>query len=422
VTGQRLDRLLGDPQLEWFVQRVRRRIELGQSLDATVTLAEATPAQRQAVQRLLGRPPRAGRALTVSLPSVDLVLRRSGACPDGLAAAVVRLGGPVRVRADAAAARERAWQRAFVALEDAVAAAQRDELGRWLAELRASGLVKRLEPDPRAASVLLGRLAAIVVALPAAGEPIGRFAARVAGGAHALDDREPLAALALGAARALAGLPAPGHGESLTESRSEAWAAVGLLRDELSSLVLSIGLPGDPATVTGTNLAAARDGGEPVALTLRQLARDAPRWGHALRGAQVRVCENPVVLALAADHLGSRCPPLVCTSGQPSAAVMTLLRGLAAAGARLAYHGDFDWGGIRIANVLHARLAIAPWRFDAASYEDALATGPGPRLRGTPTTARWDPALTPAMLRSGRAVEEESVLDQLLDDLSGAAG
>jgi uncharacterized protein (TIGR02679 family) len=299
-----------------------------------------------------------------------------------------------------------------------VAAAGRPELLQWLDELGRSGLVKRLQPDPKRARTLLGRLASVVAALPADGEPLGWFAARHAGGAHALDHGKPLATLALGAARALAGLPPPRGGESPAESRREAWAAVGLLRGELSSVVLSLGLPGDGTSGTGGILTVARDRGEPVALTLRQVAGDRPTWDRSLRTTRVWICENPVVLALAADRLGPRCPPLVCTSGQPGAAVMTLLQGLATAGAQLVHHGDFDWGGVRIGNVLHARLSVAPWRFDVAAYERAVALHPGPRLRGAPVGTAWDQELSAAMQRAGRAVEEEAVVEELLDDLA----
>jgi uncharacterized protein (TIGR02679 family) len=421
VTGfdeERLRRLLGDPHLAWLVRRARRRIELGKPLEGSVTLAEPTAAERQAVHRLLGRPPRQGRSLSVSFDAIGELLRRSGACTEGLAAAVVRLSGPVTVREDAT----EAWREAFTELEAVVATARRPELVDWLDELHRSGLVKRLQPDPQRARTLLGRLGSVVSALPADGEPLGRFAARHVGSAHALDHGRPLATLALGAARALAGLPPPRAGESPAESRREAWAAVGLLRGELSSVVLSLGLPGDGASVAGRTLAVATDRGEPVALTLRQLARDPPTWDRSLRRTRVWVCENPVVLALAADRLGPRCPPLVCTSGQPGAAVMTLLRGLAAAGANLVHHGDFDWGGIRIGNVLHARLPVAPWRFDASAYERAVAGHPGPRLRGAPVGAAWDAEVSAAMQRAGRVVEEEAVVDELLDDLATGSG
>ncbi|THD75214.1 MAG: TIGR02679 family protein, partial [Phenylobacterium sp.] len=54
-------------------------------------------------------------------------------------------------------------------------------------------LLKRLEPDAARARELLERLDTVLAVLPAGGEPLGRFAARHAGGAHALDDGQPLA-------------------------------------------------------------------------------------------------------------------------------------------------------------------------------------------------------------------------------------
>lgn len=355
-------------------------------------------------------------------------MRRSGASPDGLTAAVLALTGPVVVREEARAADRRAWEQAFAPLADAVrrrAESATEEGARWtpwLQHLRDSGVVRRLEGDPLAAQALLRALADVVVALPAQGEPLGRFAARVAGGAHALDEGEPLGTLALGAARALAGLRHPATGESQAESRREAWAAVGLLCDELSSVVLTLGLPGDGQTCSGRILQAAGQSGQPVWLTLRQLVRDPSAWmrvrGDDLAGRTVRICENPVVVALAADRLGSRSAPLVCTNGQPGAATMTLLRALVAAGARLAHHGDFDWGGVRIGNVLHSRLPLAPWRFDARAYLHAAGTLASPKpLEGRRATAAWDPSLTEAMRRVGRRVEEEIVVEDLLADL-----
>lgn len=406
----RLARLLGGEDLAWLVDRVRRRLERAEPLDGSVALTDATPEQRHAVQRLLGRRPRAGRTLQVSLPAVDEVLRRSGACPDGLAAAVVALTGPVTVRSSVAAARERAWQAAFAPVQTATAA--RPELAAWYEQLHGSGLVRRLAGTPEAAVPLLAEVAAVLDQLPASGEPLGRFAARVTGDAHALDDDRPLATLVIGAARALAGLPA-GAG---AEWRREVWAAVGLLRDELSTIVLALGLPGDGSTATGRTLGALRAAGQPVALTLRQLVRDAPRLDVA--GRTVSICENPVVVADAADRLGSACAPLVCSNGQPGAAVLRLLRLLAAAGARLRFHGDFDWGGLRIGNVLHRGLPVTAWRYDARAYQDLLAAGLGRELTGPPIDAHWDSELGPAMRTAGRRIDEELVLDDLLVDLA----
>ncbi|SDH28240.1 Protein of unknown function C-terminus [Sinosporangium album] len=71
-------------------------------------------------------------------------------------------------------------------------------------------------------------------------------------------------------------------------------------------------------------------------LTLRQLRRH----DAAMPAGAVRLCENPVVVAAAADQLGADCAPLLCVNGRPSAAVWRLLDLLAQGGSRFAYHGD----------------------------------------------------------------------------------
>jgi uncharacterized protein (TIGR02679 family) len=411
IDGARLERLLGGEDLAWLVVRVRKRMERGQTLDTTVTLPDATTSQRAAIQRLLGRPPVPGRALTVSLPAVDRVLRDSGASTAGLEAAIIALTGEVVDRQLAAAEVQQSWRLAFEPLREHVE--QRPELTDWLAELARSGLIRRLAGVSSKAGPLLADLAAVVRELPAQGELLGRFAARVTGRAHALDDGEPLATLALSAARALSGLE-PGNG---TEWRRELWASVGVLRDELSATVLTLGFPGNPESATGRALGALREGGQPAVLTLRQVVRDEIR----VTTPYVFVCENPVVISTAADGPGRDCAPLVCTNGQPSAAVIHLLRRLAADGARLVYHGDFDWGGIRIGNVIFDRLPARPWRFGAADYQAAAASIPqrGHALNGSPVAASWDPALGQVMTTTACAIEEEHVLDQLLSDLTG---
>ena len=414
IDRERLNRLLGDPELAWLLDRVRRRIELGQPTRGTIVHRPATPAERGAVARLFGRPPRAGRGLSVSLDELDGLLRLSGVHEGGLEEAVLTLTGPVTVRADRIADEQRAWAEAFTQIE--AAGAGRAELAAWVDRIRASGVVKRLAGgSPTTGRALLDALASVVAALPtSAGESLSAFAARVTGRAHALDDGSPLGTLALGAARALAGLEPPGPDESAADARREAWAAVGVLCDELSSIVLTLALPGD-ASATGGVLTAAGANSEPVWLTLRQLVRAPPQW-HGIDS--VLVVENPSVVALAADALGARCPPIVCTNGQPRAATMLLLRLLAAAGVRLRHHGDFDWGGLTIGNLLHRRLPIEPYHFSRDAYLRAVAVHPhAAPLTGSVTPASWDSGLTDAMREAGRRIEEELVANDLLETL-----
>jgi uncharacterized protein (TIGR02679 family) len=107
---------------------------------------------------------------------------------------------------------------------------------------------------------------------------------------------------------------------------------------------------------------------------------------------------------------------MVCTNGQPRAATMVVLRSLAAAGARLRHHGDFDWGGIMIGNLLHRHLPVEPCKFDRHAYLRAVALHPhAAPLTGSPISATWDSGLADAMREAGYRIEEELVVSDLLD-------
>ncbi|MDT0318433.1 TIGR02679 family protein [Streptomyces millisiae] len=394
----RLRRLLGDPELAWLVDRARRRLAHERPLTGPVSLTDPTPAQRAAAERLLGRPPGRGRTLTIPLEAVDATLRRSGASPEGLTAAITALTGPVIPRSEARAAEDWAWAIAYAPLDDL------PHLADWATRLRAEGLVRRLARTPETARELLTDTVTVLRALPTdPATSLPAFAARVLGSAHALDDGTPLATLTLSGVRALTGHPA-GTG---AEWRRAAWASAGLLRDDLSSTVLTLNLLGTPALDWHASQ------GEPAVLTLRQLAHRPPES----TAGTVHVCENPAVLAAAADRHGPHCPPLVCLQGQPSAAALTLLRHLHDRGATLQYHGDFDWGGLRIANSLLRHVPFRPWRYTTPDYLAAADPTTSPPLTGVPVATPWDPPLATALTRTGVRVEEETVLDLLLDDL-----
>jgi len=423
--SSKLRRLLGGEPTQWLVRRARDRLEAGRPLTGTVILVGATADQRRAVERLTGRPPRSGTSLSVSLPEVDRVLRESGAASGGLAEAVALLTGPLRDRNRDRSDMASAWAGAFAPLDETIAG--RTEWAAWRGWLDATGVVRRLVPSPDAALVLLDQVAAVLRRLPSPGISIGRLAAECCGDAHALDDGRPAGTLALSAVRALAGLPFAA--DVSADSRRAVWARVGVHLDELSSWVLCLGLSGDARTALGRMLALQREAGEPAVLTLRQLRCH----DEVMPAGTVRICENPVVIAAAADELGSRCPPLVCVSGQPSAAAWRLLELLAAGGAEFGYHGDFDWGGIRIAEAVRERVGKRQshwehWRYDQDAYEavaaamtDVHAAARPPRLAGEPVATPWDPGLAAAMARHDVRIEEELSLDILLADLASSS-
>lgn len=422
VSVDQLSRLLGGPELEWIVRRARDRLSQGRPLTGSIALSDASADQRRAAERLTGRRAGSGSSLSVSLDEIDRIVRSSGAAEGGLAEAVVLLTGPVHDLRASRAASLAAWAAAFAGLDEVVdggsGVAGRPELAVWRAWLDATGLVRRLVPSPEAARVLLGQVTDAIRRLPSAGIPIGRLAAECCGDAHAFDEGRPAGTLVLSAARALAVGPSPSASFAAEGNRREAWEAVGVHLDDLSSLVTCLGLTGDACTPVGRVLAACREAGQPATLTLRQLRCHA----DPLTARLVRVCENPVVLAAAADEHGSQCPPMVCVSGHPSAAAWRLLELLAASGAGLEYHGDFDWGGVQIASAVLGRMGARPWRYDSVAYLgalEALRSGfPRAALTGEPAATPWDPSLADVMRSEGVRVEEELVLDALMSDLS----
>jgi len=465
VDVARLGRLFGPPN-QWIIDRARSRLERGVSLTGGLTLPDPSDQQRVALAGLLGRRLRSGRSLRVDLADLDAVVRDSGCAPN-LAAAVVALTGPVVDRAALAAETAQGW-RAVLALADPLVDA-RPVLGIWRERLVATGLLRRLAGTPQAGEALMAAAVQVLDALPADSVPISVFAARVHGDGHGLDADRPLSTLLLDAVALLGRSTGTVDGGDLADSaddgdmaeadgadrgdlagsdgrevagdvggdrvgdgpdgvagrsarsarsaewRREAWAEVGVLVSELALPVLTLGLPGDRHSVTGRVLELWRAAGEPVHLSLRHLVRDPPDLG-ALVGADVFVCENPAVVSAAADRLGARCRPLVCVGGMPAAAAASLLRLLADAEAVLRYHGDFDWGGLAIANTVTTRFGAVPWRYDRAHYERALRPGLA-TLTDRRIDARFDPDLADALGEHRRRVEEEAVLDDLLADL-----
>ena len=242
------------------------------------------------------------------------------------------------------------------------------------------------------------------------------LASQVLGDSHALDSGRPVASLVLRALARQAELPPPQN----AAERRQMWEQAGVVADDLSCQVLVLGLAPVGGGRIGESLRALAAAGEPARITLRQLLHLQTGDLAFPPGLEIRICENPVVVAAAADRLGPACPPLVCLEGFPSYAAQTLLSRLAQQGAVFFYHGDFDWDGLRIANKLREIVPFHPWRFTAADYKAALAAASGerPPLHSRRSVALWDADLGRALLEADAALEEETVLEDLLEDLA----
>jgi uncharacterized protein (TIGR02679 family) len=409
----RARQLAARPGYGVLLAALRERLERG-GQPATVTLPDLDADARRALADLLGRrrPPTATAA--VRLAALEEGLRASRVAA-GLVEVLEALGGPLADRRADRADEQVAWN-AVWELEHAATA--RPEVAAWLAGLRRHGILRRLVSDPVEAGVLLDRALTVVERLPARGVALSVLAGEVVGDPHALDHGQPLATLVLRAAARMSERDVPAS----ARGRRQLWAEVGVVCDPLSVSVLVLGLRLAGSDIVANACDDHAGFGVPLRLTLHQLATT-----DTLRSAQERVlvCENPAVVAAATARLSERDrpwdgepAPLVCVEGVPDVAADRLLNGLAEGGSTLAFHADFDWGGLRIGTLLHARYGAAPWRFGAAEYRAAVdRVAVGGTLRGRAAAAPWDPDLAPAMRAAGVTVAEEQVLDDLLPDV-----
>ncbi|WP_239155555.1 DUF2399 domain-containing protein [Streptomyces sp. SID14446] len=196
------------------------------------------------------------------------------------------------------------------------------------------------------------------------------------------------------------------------------WRRASVTPDEVSSTVLTYGLRPRGDTWQETALRGRAEYHLETHLTLHELRILQLELPPHTR---VHVCENPRVVEAAAD--AGCTAPLICTSGSATTVVLTLLDALAATGCVLAYHGDFDWPGIALANRMMQRYGAEPWRMGAGDYEYLATRAELQRVPPLPLTgmlveATWDAELAPAMDVLGIALHEEAALDLLLGDLT----
>ena len=453
---RRLEQLLGGHDLRRLRQRLRRcfeRIAADETTPRTLRIGSLDAVEREALAQLTGQPPRDAKSIQVDLARVDAMLHGAGIAVS-LRAALEQIDGPLLHPASLRIATEAAWS-------SLVAACAHPGLMRTLEAPAAVGMLKRLaRSDADTARGLLDAASTVLERLPAGGIGRSQLAAEALGDAHGLDPGRAVATLVLAAWRQIerhpdAPEPLAERGSSNADGRIDSIDKIDAVDTTGTFAATEVGNPGrlpdeaaDPADVAGAERSRdiwARAGvlvnelarpalllnlplrageaplaapGEPGYVSLRRLLRAPPRW--AVSGVTVFVCENPNLVAIAADRLSADCACLICTDGMPAAAQRTLLDQLAQAGARLRYHGDFDWPGLQIANYVMRVWPAQQWRFSAADYEAAVASRGAQarqRLGAAAVVASWDAALAPAMQRHQLAIDEEAVAAALLDDL-----
>lgn len=407
--ARRIRTVLADARLAGVFKAVRDRLERDAG-GRTVDLTGLDRTEREALAGLLGAASIPDGRLRVPLARIDEALR-SSQVEASLIEVVEALGGPIRDARGEREAKERRREGMWAEAARHPAVAHRPQLLEWLADLRRGVLTRAATAARRDPGTVLDEALRFAARLPASGVHRGQLAAEVSGDAHALDPGAAVTPLVLRAAARLAGEVAVPSGAA---ERRTLWEAVGVFCDELSADVLVLGLRAEGASRVVRNLNEAAAAGEPVRVTLREL-----REPLQIQPTELYVCENPLVMATAADALGATCAPLLCVEGMPTTAAARVLEAARRARARLRFHVDFDWGGIRIGNVLVARWGAEPWRVSAAEYRLAAdRVAAAAELDGRPVSALWDSDLMPTMQRTGRAVFEEQVVAELLADLA----
>jgi uncharacterized protein (TIGR02679 family) len=388
-------------------QTVHRRLETsgGQVVGVAAHLSTPSAGTRAAIDRLLGVRSR-GADLRISLDRLDDQLQQRLGW--SLLDVVTALVGPVQDRAAQRIALVEAeasmWDRLFAHR----ALKRHPDLGGWLVRLQKTGSWHRLD-DPE------GRLTQsldVLDHLPQVSRRgLSQLANRILGDAHGLDATTPTGRLVTAALAHQAGLNAPLR----AAQRRQLWADRGIIFDETSSTVLTLGLRPDP--LGPLTEAACRWADAATLLPIPLAAVQVERW-QVPPGTTIWTCENPSVLAAAVGTTAT----VICLEGRPSLAAVLLLRGLINSGALIRYHGDFGSGGLSIANEVIGAMGATPWRFRVPDHQEALRraaltdTSLRP-LRGTVPDACWDPELAPSIRRADVEVEEEFVIDLLLSDI-----
>lgn len=405
IDRTRLETALGARSLSRFIDRLVRRLERGEPLAGRLTLSAVTDDERRAIDRLLERTASIGRSISIDLDDLAARLRSARVAPS-LEAAVEALRGPIpdrRAIAETTATRQTELRQRLAAAWQHHPAAE--SLHAFLEDPSVQPLLHRtLIGHPE----LEATFTRVVDSLPASGALLAEFASRTAGDSHALDPGQPLHAIAIRAAAAIANSDRP----RTNLARRELWDSLGVTLDILSTPVLVLGLRATDDSFTAEQLRHHATHHEPARLSLRQLRRDAASL--TFPPDPVTIVENPNIIAAAADRL-PRSRPLICIEGQPKTPARVLLHLLVDQSIPLRYHGDFDWPGLRITTLMQREFGATPWRMTRADYERTPGTTP---LRGTPIPTPWDPDLTIALQHRGVAVHEEAQLDDLLPDLA----
>ncbi len=428
IPADEMIKYFSKPGFRRLFQAIRKKYRSLGRVGGKVQLRNLTAEEQEVLGGFFGRNMARQSSLTADIAEVDRIIRESrfAAGLEELLPEYFR--EELKSNQEIARDREEQWKRFFAEIEPV---AVREKTRAWLQavkEGKESGyrtLLSLYQEDRDEAVRVLTTCVRALDELPAlTGERCRRpvFAARLTGNPHGLDRGTWLGRLLYSGILYILG-NSPEEQITSIRYRAEEVRAVfrlaGLEEDDLSSNVIIAGLrakPEDPRAGLFENALMSRS---PLILPLRFLEQKTAWFPFEA----VYVVENPPVFSAILDTWDRRrgCPPLICTSGQPSVAALWLLDELVAGGTKVYYSGDFDGKGLEIGIGLWKRYrnAFVPWLFDARTYEHAAA---GTRLsdeqrkRIGSLEVPWDSGLPKAILRRGYVVYQEVLVEEMTDN------
>ncbi len=401
---------LGVTGLAPVVAELVRRFQDGAPV-TQITVRGLNDDQRASVADLLGHDRLPGPTVRIALHTLLGALGLNGV--EELRRAVEGMAGPLgdrrAEREDQRQQRAQLWTWCTEQAAEAPLLSGSEKVVRWMDLLRQAGVRGGADGEV-AYRHRIGQAMVVLRGLPLhTPNSLAAFADDRLADPHALDRGSLIEGLVLDALSIALDRPRPRDAESVRQL----WEQVGLVPDLLSSTVTVLGLRPCGGDVLADWLRHCADSSEPAAVTLSQLRR----WPLApLQASEVTyVVENPSLLSHAAAEKW-RGPPIICSSGRPTVAVVTLIRQLSAGGSTCRQHADFDAAGLGITAWMAERAGTVPWLMSADAYCDAIAVKRHrvPLELAVPDTD-WDLDLGLAMKTAGVAVYEEELRLTLLD-------
>lgn len=349
-----------------------------------VVLEETTQDERRTIASFLGKPPYLSGDVKVRLADMEKALQHSFHCSLPAVLNAFFPDQPLVTRSErrqAHAQHQASFRAALLSIAADLPEASRGRS--WLMH-KSHGLdwlfsrYKNVSDEEQKRQLALVRyIVQILDQLPSAdqSERLALFAQRTSGNPHALDPNRPAGRLFLLALNDLQADTGPAPPPQDREHMLRLYNDAGLLADTISSFVAVFHLAQAFQTDGSPDLLITAAGKRVLLLPLRQLLE----WQRIIPASKnIYLFENPQVFeeVVAAQASADSPPTMICTSGWPSVAALTLLDRLLATSpdTHLFYSGDFDLKGLQIAAYVLARYPgrCLPWHFDPDAYLLAL--------------------------------------------------